>query len=252
MKSSEKPDRAKDNRQRDSSPRPQTQTKTKKKVHSKPTTLVFLENREIDKVKRYFIGKELQKVWKTVSYTGRQRIVKHYASVNVIICEDEVEEPHPDEDDSIPSQQMEPEELISPLELEFETLNHPDLEFDNLCHPSSSVDFTGLLRDPVMFFPPTACLEVELIFEKDRICLNKHIEPVFDFYEFICDDTWSKVRIPDPGCTHNSEILQGKLDQENDAQGYQDEYDAQAARSPGSQKENEKNGFEGTYCEQSC
>lgn len=196
MKTTEKPERTKDSRSRDSSPRPQTQTTTRKRARTRTATLQYYDNPELDKVKRYFIGKELQKVWGKVSYTGRQKIVKHYATLNFIICEDEVEEPPADEDNSLICQPMEPEVTPVYSKFEFEAPYNSETLEEKLCSPSQVVDFTETLKDVPLLVSPVPCTNTELTLDYDSLCLRVAIEPVFDFFEFICDDTWSKVGFP--------------------------------------------------------
>lgn len=246
MNTSEKTERTKDSRQRDSSPRPNSHPKAKKKVQVKPGSLHYIESTEEDRVKRYFIGKELQKVWQKVSYTGRQRIVKHYASVNVIVCEADAEEPHPDEDDSIPSQPMYLEDSPDSTKFEFELHNNLDSAPIGFYTPSSISDFSNILNGPSLIVPPTPSLEIELIIDRDHLSLAKGIEPLFDFFEFICDDTWSKVSCCDLGCSYNPTIFQGKLDEEDDAQSHKDEQHAQTPGSSHPQEEDEENGIQGS------
>jgi hypothetical protein len=245
MKTSEKSEKPRDSRPRDSSPRPQVQPKPKRRTLPKTQPNIFTDPPEVDRVKRYFVGKELQKVWQKVSYSGRQRIVRHYAAVSIIISEMETEEPLPGEDESIPCYSMEEDADYSGGIFEFRTVLSPDSKPLEIGLCTSPHDFTELLTDPPSLLPPDQHSAFEFTLEVASLVLVRPLEPDFDFYEFICDDTWSKVGLSEPGCSNYSAILQGKLDQANDAQGDKDEQHAEAPGSHGLEAKTEANGLEG-------
>lgn len=218
MKTSDKSEKSEDSRQRDSSPRPQTQTKAKKRARAKTTSFHFVDRPEVDRVKRYFIGKELQKVWQKVSYTGRQRIVKHYGSLSIIITEAELEEPLPDEDYSLPACPIDLEEEPAASNFEFQPQNNGESMILSYCESSEAWDFSELLRDPEPAMSPTERLVIELVLDHDRVTKSLSVEPVFDFFEFVCDDTWSKVGFCEAGRAYHPALLQRELDQAHDVE----------------------------------
>ena len=208
MNKPEKSEKQKDNRQRDFSPRPNISSKRKKRTEDKVIKLDFRDSVEINRVKRYFIGKELQKVWLKVSYTGRQKIIKHYSSINIIITENSIEEPDSNEDNSLPCYTFELEEDNQVFD--YPIPNQPSENFNTIDLPFISLiyDFSALLIDPSAMISPNPLENIQLIYEVDNLTIRRVVDPYFSFYEFISDDTLSKVFFVSLGCPYYSKVLQ--------------------------------------------
>lgn len=209
---------------------------------------IFKDEPDIDRVKRYFIGRELQKVWTRVSESGRQKIIKQYAQTSVIITEEVREEPLPGEDDSLPSHPFEEESELSPPIFEFLEATTPDCPADRLPSVSSIADLTEMLQDGElkMFLEGPALTEKSM--EEDFIACNIGIEPECYFFEICCDDTMSKVTRCDSGCSYYSTIFQNRVAQTHHDQSFTHEHDVEASRGPGCQEEDEAAGKEGCHC----
>lgn len=156
--------------------------------------LNFRDEPEVDRVKRYFVGKELQKVWGQVSKTGRQRIIKQYSTIGIIITESEVEEPLPGEDDSLPNLAMEPDYPLSNKEFKFSSIRSLDISSDSQVLTSIQPDWTELMREPDLIPNPGGGIIIQYIIETDTLSLSHAIEPDWDFYEYCYDDYRTKVR----------------------------------------------------------
>ena len=151
----------------------------------------FIDEPEIDRVKRYFIGKGLQKVWKRINESGRTRIIRQYATIEIIITEEEVEEPPEGDDDSIPSQPMDPEHDYLPVYFEFKLEICRDDEEDHSSDLFEPVDLSVFEPDR---FPALEEAETAVyLYEYFILLSTKPIDADSDYYEYCRDDTWSKV-----------------------------------------------------------
>lgn len=168
--------------------------RTQQRRVTRGKNLNFRDEPEVDRVKRYFVGKELQKVWGRVSETGRQRIIKQYSTIGIIITEAEVEEPLPDEDESMPNLPMEPDYPLSNKEFKFSSIQCYDVSSDSQVLTSFQPDLTELMRDPHLIPNPGGGIIIQLIIETETLSLSHSIEPDWDFYEYCYDDYRTKVR----------------------------------------------------------
>lgn len=170
--------------------------------------LYYRDEPEVDRVKRYFVGKELQKVWGEVREVGRQRIIKQYSTIGIIITEEEVEEPLPGEDDSLPNPPMSPDTCTDSPVFDFGVSQPSTVKPDVCILPSKEADLTDLLVDPIQMPDLGGPCFIDLRIDRDALWLSKGVEPDWDFYEYCYDDTWTKVNCSHSGRSHDSAILQ--------------------------------------------